>query len=312
MSRLIELSNATLFLDRCRDFLLDAEGENNLLLSSAMTLAKSPAARAPRLSFFIVEREARVVGAAMNSPDRRLLLSTSSDGSTAVDSSMATVHSAAEVFAFMGRELADRDVQVKGVLGPAANAWHFCTAFALRLGRDMKLRYLQRILRLETPNTMVLSPGRMRTATAADLPLLLQWSHQFVDECRLDECSKEVEGMVRHYIENHQLFIWDDGRPAAMAGFGGLTPNGARINMVYTEPSARRHGYAGSLVQVLSHRLLGRDRRRFCFLFTDAANPIPNRLYERLGYRAICDFAEYRDSGFKVADSGSNVRITGK
>ena len=32
---------------------------------------------------------------------------------------------------------------------------------------------------------------------------------------------------------------------------------------------------------------------QFCTLFTDLANPTSNRIYQRLGYRPLCDFTEY-------------------
>ncbi|MBA2460563.1 MAG: hypothetical protein H0V45_02135 [Actinobacteria bacterium] len=34
--------------------------------------------------------------------------------------------------------------------------------------------------------------------------------------------------------------------------------------------------------------------RRFCFLYTDLANPVSNRIYMRMGYRRVCDSLELR------------------
>lgn len=273
---LLELSDAATFLERSREFLLSAEAENNLLLSSALTLARN-SARSPRLSFFVVQQAGRVICAALNSSERRLLLSMASDGASR----------------FMGQELAKRDARIKGVLGPDEATQAFCAAFATETHQTLAPRHEQRILRLETPIERPTVSGRMRAAGPKDRKLLMKWSHQFVQECGLDEKVEETEEMVHRYLENRQLFIWDEGRPVAMAGFGGVTPNGVRVNMVYTEPALRGRGYAGSLVYVLSRKLLA-EGHRFCFLFTDAANPVANRVYEKLGYRAICSFTEYR------------------
>ena len=77
----------------------------------------------------------------------------------------------------------------------------------------------------------------------------------------------------------------------SLAGWGGPTPNGIRVGPVYT-PSARRgHGYATALTAELSLRLLA-GGRRFCFLYTDLANPTSNVIYERIGYRRIAESAE--------------------
>jgi predicted GNAT family acetyltransferase len=84
--------------------------------------------------------------------------------------------------------------------------------------------------------------------------------------------------------------LWDDGGPVSFAAFGNPTPNGIRIGPVYTPPELRRRGYASALVAELSTRLLA--DRRFCFLYTDLANPTANKIYERIGYQRVCESAE--------------------
>ena len=93
------------------------------------------------------------------------------------------------------------------------------------------------------------------------------------------------------------ILLWEDhGRPVSIAGWGGATPNGIRIGPVYTAPELRGHGYATALTAELSQRLLdGRlfeGGRRFCFLYTDLANPTANAIYERIGYLRIAESAE--------------------
>ena len=36
---------------------------------------------------------------------------------------------------------------------------------------------------------------------------------------------------------------------------------------------------------------------RFCFLFTDEANPTSNSIYQRIGYRLMEDYQEYLFGG---------------
>jgi predicted GNAT family acetyltransferase len=33
--------------------------------------------------------------------------------------------------------------------------------------------------------------------------------------------------------------------------------------------------------------------KKFCFLFTDQANPTSNSIYQKIGYEPVCDFHEY-------------------
>ena len=74
----------------------------------------------------------------------------------------------------------------------------------------------------------------------------------------------------------------------SLAGFGGRTPNGIRVGPVYTPPDLRGRGYASALTADLTRRLLA-GGRRFCFLYTDLANPTSNSIYQRIGYRPVSD-----------------------
>jgi predicted GNAT family acetyltransferase len=46
------------------------------------------------------------------------------------------------------------------------------------------------------------------------------------------------------------------------------------------------------LVASLSSRCLA-EGSRFCFLYTNLANPTSNRLYVELGYEPVCDSVQY-------------------
>ena len=85
---------------------------------------------------------------------------------------------------------------------------------------------------------------------------------------------------------------WHDGVPVSMAGFGGPTPNGNRVGPVYTPPELRGRGYATACVAELTARLL--NEKRFVFLYTDLANPTSNSIYQKIGYRPVCDVDQYR------------------
>ena len=99
--------------------------------------------------------------------------------------------------------------------------------------------------------------------------------------------------MVDHRLgaRDGGFLLWEDGgEPVSAAGWGGPTPNGIRIGPVYTPPELRGRGYATALTAELSQRLLD-EGRRFCFLFTDLANPTSNGIYERIGYVRVAESA---------------------
>jgi uncharacterized protein len=54
-----------------------------------------------------------------------------------------------------------------------------------------------------------------------------------------------------------------------------------------------RRRYASALVAALSQHHLDAGKR-FCFLFTDLANPTANHIYQAIGYEPVVDLAELR------------------
>ena len=50
--------------------------------------------------------------------------------------------------------------------------------------------------------------------------------------------------VARHNFGAGWLFVWDRAGPVSMASAAGPTPNGIRVNGVYTPPEHRGRGYA--------------------------------------------------------------------
>ena len=94
----------------------------------------------------------------------------------------------------------------------------------------------------------------------------------------------------RKSIKDQNIFLLlEEGKPVSMVQKAGKTPNGNLVNLVYTPPSLRRRGYATECVAKLSKHLL-EEGNKYCFLFTDLANPTSNSIYQKIGYRPIIDF----------------------
>src|SRR5206468_2082657 len=101
----------------------------------------------------------------------------------------------------------------------------------------------------------------------------------------------DAREQMRQRLAARQMFLWKDasGHAVTMAGWSGRTPNGTRINAVYTPPENRRRGYASACVASLSQHLLD-SGRRFCFLYTDLTNPTSNNIYQKIGYQRVGDW----------------------
>jgi GNAT superfamily N-acetyltransferase len=191
-----------------------------------------------------------------------------------------------------------RDEPYPGVIGPKRAAARFAAQWRRRTGATERLVMEERIFALDR----VAPPprpaaGTWRTARPDDRDLVARWVVAFVADAGVpDQLPDDPLATADRWIAGigRQLYLWEDGgRPVSIVGAGGETPNGIRIGPVYTPPELRGHGYATSLTAAASQDQLDRGRR-FCFLFTDLANPTSNRIYQQIGYRPVSDVDMYR------------------
>ncbi|BAZ13807.1 GCN5-related N-acetyltransferase [Calothrix sp. NIES-4071] len=91
---------------------------------------------------------------------------------------------------------------------------------------------------------------------------------------------------------NQTAFVWEDEVPVSLACRTRVTPNGVGISIVYTPEQYRRKGYASACVAALSEHFINQGYK-YCFLFTDLANPTSNHIYQAIGYQPAGDCQEY-------------------
>ncbi len=184
---------------------------------------------------------------------------------------------------------------VPGVLGPAEAAKGFARRWAERTGREVLLERRQRVYELR----QVISPapklGRLRQATEADAGLVTRWWVEFYREVFGGVDQEEANQAVSFRIGEGDMYLWEDGQPVSMAMKTRPTRNGISVSLVYTPPELRGRGYASACVGELSRTLLEAGWE-YCALFTDLANPTSNSIYQRIGYRPVCDYDEYKFS----------------
>jgi predicted GNAT family acetyltransferase len=77
-----------------------------------------------------------------------------------------------------------------------------------------------------------------------------------------------------------------------MAAWTGKTPNGVRINFVYTPRELRGKGYATACVKALTRQQLDQGNA-FCWLYTDVSGTASPNIFKRIGYWPVSDVAEY-------------------
>jgi hypothetical protein len=258
-------------------FWLRDEPMNNLVISLA-TRYSAPGTPPPmpeRCTFASLEDAAgEVVGTAFRTPPNALVLS--GMPAEAIEPLVAAIER--------------HDPTLDAVMGPTASADAFGERWCARAGTEPRGIMHEGVYALETLSEPRWASGALREAGADDKPLLAAWLRAFAVDAHLPALDVDPLALAERHLAARALFLWEDGgRPVAMAARSGTTPNGARLGAVYTPRELRGRGYASSCTAALTRHLLG-EGRRFCFLFTDLANPTSNGIYRRLGYRQVGEF----------------------
>jgi predicted GNAT family acetyltransferase len=194
------------------------------------------------------------------------------------------------------KELVSEGWGVPGVLGPSevakgvAERWVEVTKREYSLERQLRVYELKEVIS-PTPER-----GRLRLATEADIELVARWWYEF-HVMIFGEANQEEAGLAARFrIGEGDIYLWENGQPVSMAMKTRPTRKGISVGLVYTPPELRRRGYATACVGELSRMLLEASWE-FCALFADLSNATPNRIYQRIGYRPVCDYDEYVFAG---------------
>lgn len=272
------------FLDVALDYLEANEVLNGLMIGLAIRLSHSAPRRRNRPFLAVVEDGGELVGAAVMTPPRKMVLySHLADCQPVVES----LHQA-----MAGRWT------IPAILGPAnvADAW--ARLWQQANNRPAKPGMRQRVFELRQVQPLTLPSGSLRLAAADDFERVVAWIRGFHVDANIQDDLESAELLAREKIQNGDLFLWENeaGEPVTMAAKARPTRHGITVSLVYTPAELRGRGYATACVATLSQQLLD-DGFQFCTLFTDLGNPVSNYIYEKIGYTAVADFHEYYFDG---------------
>ncbi|HSF87637.1 MAG TPA: GNAT family N-acetyltransferase [Acidimicrobiia bacterium] len=268
-----------------------SEARHNLMHGILGTLIDDPSVYEEH-RLWLVARNGAPVAAAMRTPPWKLILA---DG--------ADQQAAAELAAGIAADPEDPP----GAIGNRPTVDWFVEAWSQSTGDTVDPHMAQGVFALESVTPQPHARGAPRMATSSDADLIVDWFEQFSFEAIPEEPvdRDRYASAAARLIERRRgtgVWLWDrDAQVVSLSAHGNPTPSGMRIGPVYTPPEHRGRGYATALVAHQSAQLLA-SGRRFCFLFTDLANPTSNAIYQRIGYKQI---AESMDYGFAAgADRG--------
>jgi hypothetical protein len=275
-SRLIEHSDPRAFHDAVIDYLMQSEVECCLPIGLIRRMALdgySPVSvdelDQPRL--WTVQDGARIELVAVQT----------------LKKAMIVTRARAAAMACLADALVSRKWQGTSLIGVSPSIETLAKRYAELSRRERRLTLRLSVHQLERVVWPSPASGVMRLCRSKDREVVARFMAGF--EADTGEASQE-DTLIKadRLIAERRMFVWVDPEPVAMASFSGATPNGIRVNWVYTPPESRRKGYATNLVAHLSQQLLD-EGRKSCFLFTDQANPTSNRIYQKLGYERVSD-----------------------
>lgn len=270
-----------LFRRAADPLLLRQEARNNLILGVTGILVTKPEVY-PEFHLWLVEESEAPVAAAAMTPPHNLILS-EPEAEEALDSLVDAV--------------ARSGLDVPGILGNEPSVSRFVELWAERTGHDPAKTMSHGVFAVDAVEEVPEVPGGPRPADVEDVPFLIDWVKAFLDEADPGAPTDRTPITVRSRLHGDGsqsgYWIWEvDGAPMSLSGHSGPTPNGIRIGPVYTPQEHRGHGFATALVAAQSRWLLEHGHR-FCFLYTDLANPTANSIYNRIGYRQVAEASRY-------------------
>jgi ribosomal protein S18 acetylase RimI-like enzyme len=201
----------------------------------------------------------------------------------------------------LGRRAADVDDALPGISGPKDVLDAFVDGYvqsqspgSRRLLSEERRDLLYELEELITPDV----EGVGRVARAEETEPIATMLIDFFHEVAITPLSPtDARENIKKSIAAGALFCWEvDGVIAAFAGHAPVVTTGSillgRVGPVYTPPSYRGRGFGSAVTAHVTRHLIEKGAR--VMLFTDAANPTSNSIYQAIGYRLVDEFVQMR------------------
>jgi predicted GNAT family acetyltransferase len=163
---------------------------------------------------------------------------------------------------------------------------------ATRAHKERRRNLLYEVEELVTPDV----EGFGRRVTAGEIEAVSEMFVAFMRDVELAPLSPaEARDGVKKSVVAGTLFGWEvESDVVSIAGHAPIVTTEAtliaRVGPVYTRNEFRRHGYGSAVTAHVTRHLLERGAR--VMLFTDAANPTSNGIYQEIGYRLVDELIE--------------------
>ena len=153
-------------------------------------------------------------------------------------------------------------------------------------GTSTELVYGLRMLECVSLQAPVDVPGSARAVREDEFDVYFAWARAFMTELSLPD--HDPVGSTRSSLEHAQWWVDGEGHRVSVASGRPPARGVSRVGPVFTPPQHRRRGYAAAVTAAVTAAFFAHGAERV-ILYTDAANPTSNAVYERIGYVQLAE-----------------------
>ncbi len=281
MNNITFFSDARAFVDRTLPDLSGDETRNNLILGLALRLKEDPHAYTEQdpLMAVVSDESGKNLAIAIMTPPFPIIIQSE------------PLH--LEALETLADALLKNGWYLPGVNGVSevsdafAQIWERKTGQKVGLLMSLRAYELRKVADLEYPS------GGMRIAEEKDAQKVAEMHNAMRQELVAQPGNAATVESALKTIRQQRTFFWVvDGEVVSITNAVRPQIKGICISGVYTPPEFRRKGYARALVAEVSKEMLS-SGFELTNLFTDLANPTSNKIYQEVGYEAVCDYRQY-------------------
>ncbi len=274
-------SSPEVFAEAAGDWLKQNPARNNVLLVHALDPNGVPPGQGDPVFAWVTDSAGAVVGAGFDRLPYRMPLS--------------------EMPAEAARELAEHLVTelpgLEGVAGPADTAKEFAARWAELTGKDAHRERDQWLMVCTETTRPDGAAGGARMSTEDDLDTVGEWFMAGMRDSGLppEQIAQRARQLAGGQIAGRRQIVWEDedGVPVGAAGWGLEIAGVVRPAGVFVDPERRSGGYATLLLgEVTARALEGGAQACVCTHFLKYESMLA--VVEKVGYRKLADFTEYR------------------
>jgi GNAT superfamily N-acetyltransferase len=191
-------------------------------------------------------------------------------------------------------QVAGSDADLPGIIADAATAAAFAGEWATARGVPARPVDAQRLYgHVDVAVAVPRSSGQLRLAGERDVEALaLMWADADAEAGAVRPAGHDYQAEVLEHVRAGRAWLWWlEGGIVSMCYAAAPAWEVVRLRGLYTLSEHRGRGFGTNLVAGVSDQL-GADGHEVV-LYTQLANPLSNRIYQRIGYRPVSEVLTY-------------------